>query len=254
MSFRWAQATTDKITVTNPLTLGAGSAYSVLMLVRRRGSFANSEGMNKGGADLLVYSSGIGAAFSEVGRASVTAHSRIDVTVFEASVAPLNVWTWLACTYSETLGCRIFHAKPHEIFREAPYTSQTVGSGNTNADTGDLYIGNRGASNTLSPPLDIESFTMYARELAPAELNDHTRRLMVSGTGQLGGAVVHFPRLGAQGFGRVIDYSGKGNNGTITGLSLREPIYWEPPRTAFFDAVAAPAGGRIQRLALLGAS
>lgn len=259
MGLRWTDGTTDKITVINPLTFGAGTAFSVVMLARRRvnvsagtDTFLNGQGMNKGGNDLLAYSSALAAYFLNVNRAGGLAEVQIAEAVFTGTVMPLNTWAWIALTYNETVGCQVFYMRPGGVtFIEPTYSSQVVSSGDTSADTGDLYIGNRGAATTLAPPLDIETFAMYPRRLSRGDLSAVVRHAEARPFVQLGGAIVDFPRLGLQGLtASVANFSGY-QTGSIIGLAVLPDTIRFPlrrRRRVLVDVVAAAAAANDAKI------
>lgn len=206
MSLLFAAGTTDKVTVPNPQTIGAGSEFTWFQWVKFNAAPANGRGFGKGGIDCLVYFSGY---FMEVPRASVAAVAAL------SSDIPLNSWYFVAGTYSEADGPRLFRGEIHAPLVEESYSSRTVGTGGTNADSGDLFIGNRNASSSQAPPCNVRTFAWFNRRLSLTEL----RQQQVAPMPDVG--CTYFSHVGL--FGRfALDESGFARTGQITGTAPGE--------------------------------
>lgn len=230
MSLSFAQATTNKVTVTNPLTFGSGTAFTYIQWVKQRAVPANSQGTSKGGCDLFVFSSNW---FTEVPRATTTSYTLYT----DASVFPtLNEWVFLASRYNETDGVDWYRG----TLTSAPVLlsgTKTLGAGATSANTSDLWIGNRNATSSLSAAHDIGQCELINASLSLDEIVQQWSRWT-----NLSSTVMNL-RLGENGTGTQPDYSGNGNAGTITGATLSDnpPISRPWGRQIVFGATAIPA-------------
>jgi hypothetical protein len=211
-ALRFTPGSTDWVRVTNPQTLGAGSAFTQIWWVRQRSGGAAGYGSGKGNVDAFVWSQAyFGSWYTYVPRASAAAES----AVLESTVFPdTTTIRFVAIRYSEALGVQYFLGDPCTLPSEPSYSSQTVGSGDTSADTGDLFLGNRSeAFNTLAPAHDVFSFQWFDRALSEGEIREQWFRRRRG----LPGSIIHFPDMGGNGTGGVIDVSGRGNHGALTG-------------------------------------
>lgn len=201
--------TTDKVTVTNPQTFGAGSEYTYWMWFYKTSDTAG-QGTGKGGTDVFVNGFiGTDDAFANTFRASINSEA-----VTNANAFPQNVWTFVAVTYSEADGQRIFRGTLTSLVSELSYLSRTAGLGNTSADTNNLFINNRSAVSTASIGGRIAVAGWISRRLNIGEIR----------------SLQFFPRkvadtqffgwLGFNGLTNVPDWSGNGRTGVITGTTL----------------------------------
>ena len=206
MAIAFSSGTTDKITVSNPLTFGAGTAFTVIFIAMRTGTPSNSQGWNKNANDLWVY---FDNWIFNVGRAGTMAQAQQSVAT---GLMTENRWELIGLTYDESDGPRIFSSTflTADIgFVERTYSERTVGTGDTTADSGDLFIGNRNSSSSLAAPLTVARFAMYNRRFSLPELNDHR--------------LIWTPRSGCvclydfYGTGTQPDFSGNNKSGTVTG-------------------------------------
>ena len=242
MSLSLAQATTDKVIVTNPLTFGAGAAFSYVQWVKQRAAPGGSQGTGKGGFDFFVFSGGSGLWFAEIGRAGGAAIG----TYTNSDLFPDTDWSYIVVTYSEGNGVRMYRGS----FTIAPAiltqsSGSTNGSGNTNSDTGDLWIGNRGSGTSLSPAHDIALVELWPIELTAAQI-----------VARWGGSLLTTAPsmrllLGDNGTGTQPDLSGNGKSGTVTGTTQIANPPW-PRRwgrrvvVSPYEFTAPPVGGTSQ--------
>jgi hypothetical protein len=248
MAFQVAVSSTDKITVTNPLTFGAGTALTHVMWVyRHAANVSANRGMNKGITDVLVRFNSANLWEFNITRAGGIALA----DVADTALLLLDTWECIALTYDETDGPRIFRGTLTTPMTEVTYLTRTVSSGDTSADSGDLWIGNRSAAGSLSAPLRFSHYAMYSRRFELGELQAHRFDWR--------------PRpdclflYDIHGTGTQLDRSGNGRNGTVTGGSIANHV---PIRSAasrrvlpYAPYVAAAAAGRVPgRFALLGVS
>ena len=215
MALQFTQASSNKVTVTNPLTI-TGS-FSYVLWIRQRGAPNNSEGTNKGAIDLLVF---FDNWFCNVPRATTAAQS--DVT--NANLFPDGNWVFLAVTYSEASGVRFYRGTQTAPPSEMTYFATVAGSGATTSESGDLYICNRGAANILSPAHDIATSALFNAELPLNVIRD-----LWNSAPMLPSCKMLF-ELGFNGVGQQPDLSGSRNAGTVTGASVKNHPYANPYR------------------------
>lgn len=202
-----SQSSTDKIVVTNPLTYGSGVSFTYIWWMKQRGIPPDSHGTTKGVSDVFVHFTNW---FMSVPRATTASQSEVS----DAVLFPNGNWTFVAETYSETNGVKIYRGSLTSAPVEVTYAvGRTVGSGATSADSGDLYIGNRGPSNTLAPPHDLAMFQLHNAELTLAQIRQQWMRPRKTSTMKL------YFQFGFNGTGTQTDYSGNGKNGTVTGTT-----------------------------------
>jgi hypothetical protein len=247
MAFQVAVSSTDKITVTNPLTFGAGTALTHVMWVyRHAANVAASRGMNKGICDVLVRFDFANLWEFNMNRATTTATA----DVADTNLLLLDTWEYIGLTYDETDGCRIFRGTLTTDVAEVSYLGRNVGAGNTSADSGDLWIGNRSAAGSLSAPLRFAYYAMYSRRFSLGDLQEHqwnwTPRADCLFLYNIPGNAT-----------TVLDRSNAGRNGTVTGSTTANhaPIRSNRARlfvpTLYEVAAVTKVPGR---LALLGVS
>lgn len=221
MSLAFTGSSTNKVTVANPQTFGPGIAFTWFMWLQLTSSLANSAGTSKAGTqqnDLFVYSNAGPDMFASINRATTTASAQT------LTVPALNAWEFWAGTYDETDGPRLFRGTAASQIAEVAYSSRTVGSGSTSADNGDnLYINNRGASNSLALPLNIQTFAWFTRRMSLAELAVQQFAPMPDW------GCSFFSHLGLFG-ASALDWSGNGNTGQITGATMGPPLGMRTPR------------------------
>lgn len=209
MALRFGNASTDKVVVTNPQDIIAGSEFSFFEWVRFNSDPVPGYGSSKGAIDLMVYSSTGAAYYLAIGRASGTALARA------GGLYPQNVWLFIAGTYSEVDGPRLFRGGIGDIVVEEAYFSRAVGSGNTTANSGDLFIHNRTSSSVQSPGSDVATFAWFNRRLTLAELQEQQF------APKPGRGCTYFSHLGLAG-SSALDQSGNARTGQITGTTLFE--------------------------------
>jgi hypothetical protein len=106
-----------------------------------------------------------GLQFS-INRATTTASA---VTVAGAQLRT-GKWSWLACTYDNSDGPRIFVAELGTRFTEASYASRTAGAGTVSADDGLWIIGNTEAATSASDAY-YSFWALFKARLLRQELN-----------------------------------------------------------------------------------
>lgn len=230
--------TTDKITVTNPLTFGPGTEFTYYQWFRREVAyFDTSVGTSKGalGTDFIVWFTGVNQYGASVLRATTNAEILTNTDIF-----PNGSWSFGCVTYTEAAGLRLYKGAPGVPATEVTYATQTVGAGSTSAETGDLYVNNRGAaaSSSLGGTLGVAAF--FDRALPLGEIvsqqfhprpNSNCRFLYVPFSTTT-----------------IPDLSGNGRAGTGTGLEIGDapPIanpFGRTPSQILRPAVSGGGGG-----------
>jgi hypothetical protein len=154
--------------------------------------------------------------FANVARASVLSES----TVTDAGLFPggTNAWHILGETYSEANGFRLYTGQFTSAapLAEVSYTSAVVGSGDTTADSGDLYIGNRGAV-PFAISWDIARVAMFDAELALSQLQRLHRSTLSQWAAHPNAVFVHdYHASGAT----QPDWSRNARTGAVTGATI----------------------------------
>ena len=234
MALDFTAATTNKVTVTNPQTFGAGSAFSWCMWIMRTAALSNTQGMSKGGVDLFVFSTTGTVMFFNIPRATTGSNAKVLSSAFV-----LNEWEFWAGTYDETDGPRLFKGTLTSPVAEVTYSARVVGAGNTTADSGNLFINNRGAANVLAIGARIGTFNWFNRRLSLAELAQQQWQPLPASGSQF------FGHLGYDAANSVVaDLSGNGRNGSITGAAIAAHVPLGSP-TRRILARARPLGNFV---------
>jgi hypothetical protein len=131
---------------------------------------------------------------------------------------PINDWFFVALTYDETDGARIFTGDLNTPVSEASYSSRTVGSGPTNSDaTLPITVGNR--EDFGEPTLGrIGTFQLVSKRLSLAEIQALQFTIQNTPETEL------LYNMGSSGIATQVDLSGNGYNGTITGLTQADAV------------------------------
>lgn len=135
-------------------------------------------------------------------------------TITNTGVLTTNTWQFIAGTYDETDGPRIFRGTLASTVAECSYATNTVGSGATDPDTGSpLYICNSDlTSQSFTGSVAIVSIVTRRMTLAELIAWQYDPRA-VNGTKLL-------YRMGASGTTTQVDWSGASAAGAITGATL----------------------------------
>jgi hypothetical protein len=218
MAVAFDAATTDKITVTNPQTLGAGSEFTYMQWFRRTAAYTASAGTGtmKGATDIFVYYSFGGFQQYGVNVLRATTPAQSEVSASTRQILTLNTWNFVAVTYSEADGARIFSGDLATAATEPTYSTRVAGSGNTTANTSDLWINNRGAATSQTIGGDSAFAAWYDRRMDLAEIISHQWRPRVASGCKL--FLLPFAT------GTIPDYSGNAVSCTGTGLALADQI------------------------------
>jgi hypothetical protein len=217
-SLTFTGASTNKVTLTTPFTLGPAIEFTVIMWYMPT-RWNAGEGTGNAISDTFVNSFfSADDFFFNIQRATA-----ISEAISTGSAFPQNVWSFVGLTYSEADGCRIFRGTLTSAVAEVPYLSRAVGTGDTQADAGDWWIGNRSAGGANAPGAKIAFFALFDHRMTLGELkaqqfNPH----VVSGTKV-------FLWLGANGTGTQPDWSGNGKNGVVTGATQSANVPLPPP-------------------------
>jgi hypothetical protein len=153
---------------------------------------------------------------------------------------------FVAATYDEANGPELFVGKINVVPAEIDvYGTQTVGAGSTVADAANsLWIGNRATGTTdRAGDLDISRCMYFSERLTLAKI----RRIWHRPAAALGSTLKLWIECGYNGTGTQADWSGNGNNGTVTGAALADhapvsvPFAFDEHQGLFVPAAAAAA-------------
>ena len=137
----------------------------------------------------------------------------------DEDVMALGLWKFIAITYDESDGGRVFHGSRTVTVAESGYSTRQVGSGATRDDsTINMNIGNgtTGESNAIDGRIAVCSIFNIRLTLA-AIIRMQFRILNTLEN-------VGYWHLGYNGTGTQFDYSGNGNVGTVTGAAVADHV------------------------------
>lgn len=161
-------------------------------------------------------------------------------------------WWFLAGTYDESDGPRLFKGDLDTAVAECAYTTRNVGAGATNSSTGVLRVGTGYNFTTGQPDARVALFGLRNDRLTLTQI----RRLQYAPL-MAESATKLLWWLGYNGLTNVPDLSGNLNTGTVAGsvaLANGVPIELIPlfTRPNYAAVEAAPAGGHpaMRRLGL----
>lgn len=224
------------------VNIGSGASLDnvnagTLIVRGRLGSIADGRFFQKGtfGSSDYHYF-GINGAQSrlEFSRKRATTDCGAQATFANFSGHATNQWGWYAAVWN-TAGVngdqKLFYATDGTPFAEpSAYFSQGVGSGAVGDNSAaDAFLGNN-AGLALALPGRMARVILYNVALTLAQLRAIQFSHLV-----LAGRIGHW-ELGWTGTGTQVDYSGRGNTGTVTGATLAAG----PPDASVF-------GGRVKR-------
>lgn len=159
-----------------------------------------------------------------------------------------SAWNFVGVTYGETNGPKLFKGSLTATVVETGYAvGPTIGSGATGTDDpADLVVGNRNPLNVVgsfSFPGAIACFAYINKELTLQQIItcqfDFRNCIQADGTCKL------LSYLGDNGTGTQPDYSGNGNNGTVTGAIQSNNV---PLRPKWGYDSSAVVSTRIKRM------
>ncbi len=213
-AFRFTQSNSNIVTVTNPLTFGSGTTFTLITWIKQRVATPNNNqgSFQKGNADIIVYATATATWRCYMVRDGVDADTRVANSIIFPST---TAWRFVALTYSETNGCRFYLGDLTTSPTQPTYAVNVVGDSATTVDSGNFTIGSRGG--TSAAGADIAFVMLTNTEMSIGEIKRQWRRSSV-----VPGTLV-FMHMGFTGMTTQIDWSGKRNNGAITtgtGLSI----------------------------------
>jgi hypothetical protein len=187
------------------------------------------------------------AIFFAVDRVTAPALAESTAAAYSA-----NAWLFIAVAYNTSVAPQIYTGTLTTSAAEVSYNSQDAGSGATgDNNANNQFVGAFGAGTTGNPNADIAWVGIWNRKLSSGEIAAQQFRPRVTS-----GSVL-FTHYGYNGLSTQPDWSGNGNNGTVTGTPPGAADH--VPLGPFFGAdvgyvpyvVAAPAGGSILRQMLM---
>lgn len=241
MAVQFTLDTTDKLQISNPHTLAAGSEFSICGWVRRSSGIGTS--WDGGG----IWCRGDGTLSSLAYFTNWLSNVPRDTTDALSVVPDANmwpggnfVWHFMAITYSEASGIRIYVGQHGVVPAEVTYNATpTVGSGDTTANSTDFVIGNRNVSGSLALPVQVATTHYFSEELSLTQIIQQWH-----GSPLRDSSLMLFD---LHGTGNQPDLSGNGNNATATGTAvfgqhapIRPMFGMDPP---VMSAVSAGGGG-----------
>lgn len=209
-ALRFGTASSDRITVGNPES--APTVLSHVALVRPTDVVTTNRRISgKGGATgytNFALPSGLGGTRMLISLDYATtdgAADTVDNTIF------VNLWQWVAFTFDGVNAPKLFHALLGQPFTECAYSATTTPAGarGTEANSS-FFVGNQ-SSNTLSFIGSMAFFGWYASALTLQQL-----QWVQETMGPLGPMRCLF-RIGRHGATSIVDESGRGNHGVVTG-------------------------------------
>jgi len=223
----WYDGTDDNVVVTDAASIRNLSAWTLEAFILPEGYGEGNFGriFDKVGATnglyLLISDQGSATwpigSFGAVRRCATTDAVSISV----ANQIPLNKVSHLCATYDDA-GDR--HIRLYLNGEETTYHRYDAGAGAMEDDTGDLYIGNKVALDSTFEGIILGELRMYNRVLSDYERLRNIREYHnPTRTG-----LVLWLRM-TEGMGAtLVDQSGQGNNGTITGCLWQRVRKWRP--------------------------
>ena len=247
--------TDNAYNITDPSELTGGSGFEVTTLqwlnldtlgnnrrfFRRDGAFDAT----------LPFSDNNNIAF-EVGRVTTWA-----LAISDTDWLGTGSWQFMACTYSESDGPRIFHGTPSAACIEVTsYGTRTVGVGNTLSFSGnDLELFGRGAVSAGTHDGRFAYSQLIGRRL---ELGEIIQLQFQPGIAVTDTATIHFPGIGND-VTTLTDFSGNGNDAARQGSGQAIATadfslgHWGGGEPSFTTVVAGGAGmdSKAKRFAMV---
>lgn len=221
MSLFFGASTSDKVdcgsaAILDNLPAGA-NGFTVLTISKRSADGINKSLVSRDGTTTQGWIFTCDGAVNGDLRFIVWRPTRTD---YQTNIAclPLNEWAFAAVTYNEvdTAECAIYYGPLNAPAVEATYVLAQNGSGVAGDDSTFLtWIGNLQRAPTNPFTGDIGIVAIINRRITLAECEDWKNNpRVIAGT-------ILFQRLGENGDGLQLDLSGNGNNGTVTGATVR---------------------------------
>ncbi len=219
------------------------TAFTWILIFKRNGDVQEGAYCQKGTAGNQKY---VASVFND--------HADVEFGVNRATTAascastgniiPLDTFKFLAVTYDESDGPRIFHATLPGAIVETSYDYRNVGSGATNADNGASF--RVGDSSVGGQPADVNAsrFLWFDRRMTLAEL----RRIYLKAVNDSDALL--WWELGYNGTGTQADYSGNGRTGTVSGATVTDHAPLPPPFGFDLPILVIPAATTAQSVSL----
>lgn len=224
MSLTFTRASANRVNVGQASSLDnlpAGGAMTLMLWVYRTDNGTNQTIIAKDGSFTQGWNftvtddNGEGTMLFFVWR-STNSEAKSNST--SANRIPLNTWTCVGVVFEEAAGQRVkffIGNQTTTIAEVSGYTGVVNGTGTPGNDGSiDLYIGNIVRSGTAyAPGARIGPTAVFNRVLTVGEMQawQHDPKMMAGCVGLW--------NLGDNGTGTQPDYSGNGNNGTVTGAT-----------------------------------
>lgn len=208
-------AITERITIADNASYRDQTAFSAIIIVKRN-TLKEATVLDKSSGATRKRFSFYWSSTSElemiVWRATVNATSISNNLTLNSTTIPMII----AMTYNEADGIKLYGSDSLQVpLAEATYATQTIGSGATTADSGvSLLLGNIPSFN-LNPALNYSYFHWVNKRCSLSELLQiqYNPCCCLPDSAIILQLGIH----GANGVGVQKDWSGNGNDGTITG-------------------------------------
>lgn len=236
MALNFGGGSSQRVEVAASASVDNFSAFTLVLWVRWAANTANRGLFTKG----VTFEKDVRTRFNNGNQLNlIVKRATTEAEALSANVTAGNTLHYLAFTFDETDGPRIFRGTLTEAVAELSYSIRAVGSGATTADdTSEIRIGNIFQANSWNG--DISSVQYINRRLTLGEL-----RMLQFHPCVVTGSVIHHI-YGYNGTGAQPDWSGNGNHGAVTGATIAAHV---PLRPAFSvwdgyqgNAPAAPTG------------
>lgn len=223
-TLRFGGATSDRIDCGNPTILTNVNTGTICAWVYNTSTSTNQRLWSKGIVANLHHLRLQTSAFAFVlVRATVSLIGSANASSFAAYgtnkwICVVAVWNSGGVDGDQKLYLGDEHVPPAE---PSAYGSQAVGSGGVADDSGaNFCIGNVAASTTVSWVGSYAFFGMWNRVLPYAEIVQQWRQWVEPSPWIDTMGAINYTLIGPQGFGRVNDWSGYANHGSVTGAVL----------------------------------
>lgn len=162
------------------------------------------------------YDNGTGRLEAEIARA--TTSTFVEST---GSAPALNTWTFLAWVFDTAAADgdqHLYKGTLSALASESSYTTQRVGSGALTSEGTDAFIVGNRAGEFAQFGGRIDFLAYYNRAMTLAEIQSHQFHPFVAN------GCVLFTWYGHNGTGTQPDWSGTGNNGTVTSSAVADGV------------------------------
>jgi len=217
MALAFVASTTDKVNCDSGASLDNVQVGTLIVWCYPTSITTFGTATNKGGTmRVRVKDTNTGDVYFFYGRSVQGIDSRSTANALVA-----NAWQCIACRWDfngASSDQQIFVGSLTVAATEVSYANQSVGSGTNNNSADNLFVGNVSATGTASFPGRIAFAGLWNRYLTLGEIHAQQFRPHVTS------GCVLFVELGYAGTSTQPDWSGNGNNGTVTGATVADHV------------------------------